>query len=370
MMVLPQLSIAAMGGSYCERFGFDEAKIAERLSLTGLWRPENHSLADILHTRVIEPHIDAIVDRFYEKLGRVPEFIEVVRRHSQFEKLKMTQRAYLLDLGLGFDTPEYFEERLRVGATHERVGVSLTIYQCAYRLLQSLLIDHIPNDLKSMPDDYDALVQFVLRITALDMSLAIETYFTAKLVSLEESIDSMRDESRSLRKSLETDTLTRLHSRAYSIEVLKRALTESQQTHCPLSVVMADLDHFKSINDSHGHLVGDRVLQAVASRMINGSRDSDTFGRYGGEEFILILENTPLAGARVVAERIRHKIGADPVSVNNLSLPVTLSMGAAEARQGDTAESLASRADHALYDAKSAGRNRVCLETGETEAVV
>lgn len=351
-----------MGQSLCERFGFDDARIAERLRMTGPTDPNIHAIADEFQAHVIQPNIESIIDQFYDTLGRNPEFIEIVRRYSQLSKLKMTQRRYLLDLGERFDTADYFEERLRVGAAHQRTGVSLTIYQCAYRLMQSLLIEHIPNELKATPETYDSIVQFVLKITALDMSLAIETYYTDKVISLERSIDSFRDEGELLRKSLELDTLTKLHSRSFSIEVLKRALREMQREHRPLSVVMADLDHFKLVNDHHGHLVGDRVLQAVAARMASGARDRDTFGRYGGEEFILILENTPLAGARVVAERIRRRVDADPVQIKDISLPVTLSLGVAEARAGDTAESLATRADQALYAAKAGGRNQVQVE--------
>jgi len=355
-----------MGQSLCERFGFDSAKIAERLSLTGLTGPDVPAIADELQSHVIQPGIDSIVDQFYDTLGRNAEFSDVVKRHTQFSKLKMTQRRYLLNLGVNFDSPEYIEERLQVGAVHQRVGVSLTLYQCAYRLLQSLLIDHIPDELKSTPATYEALLQFILKITSLDMSLAIETYYTTKVVSLEASIDTIRGHEDVLRKTLEMDALTKLFSRSYSIKALKRALAEARRDNRPLSVVMADLDHFKSVNDRHGHLVGDRVLQAVAARMSSGARDGDTFGRYGGEEFVLILENTPLAGAGVVAERIRGRICADPVHVRDVNIPITLSQGIAQARADDTPESLISRADQALYAAKAGGRNcvKVAVESG------
>jgi two-component system cell cycle response regulator len=366
-MALPGQSSTVMNQNLCERFGFDDAKIVERLGLLGLTGPDVHAMAEELQSHVIQPNIDSIVDAFYDTIGCNPEFIDVVREHSDFSKLKMTQRLYLLNLGENIDTPEYFEERLQVGAAHQRVGVSLTIYQCAYRLLQSLLIKHIPDELKSSPETCESLTQFILKITALDMSLAIETYYTDKVISLQQSIDSIRNEGELLRKSLNTDTLTKLYSRAYAIKELKRALAEVQQEHRPLCVVMADLDHFKSVNDRHGHLVGDQVLRAVARRMVSGARDKDTFGRYGGEEFILILEDTPLAGARVVAERIRQRVGDDPVHVKDVNLAVTMSLGVAEARANDTAEMLAARADHALYAAKAGGRNRVQLEEDAPE---
>jgi diguanylate cyclase (GGDEF)-like protein len=203
------------------------------------------------------------------------------------------------------------------------------------------------------------MIQFIIKVTALDMSLAVETYYTDKVVSLERSIDSMRGEGELLRKNLRTDSLTKLCSRDFSIQVLKEALESSQQNGRPLSVVMADLDHFKSVNDHYGHLVGDQVLGTVAARISCDARERDTMGRYGGEEFLIILEHTGLADAMQVAERIRKEVGANPVHVDDITVPVTISLGVAEACDNDDAKSLTARADRALYAAKAAGRNRV-----------
>lgn len=348
-----------MNQPLCPRFGFDAETIAERLRMTGLSGPDSAELAHDLQYCVVRPNISEIIDSFYSTLGCNPQFEEIVRQHSDPGKLKQTQRRYLLSIGQNIDTPQYFEERLRIGAAHQRVGVSLSLYLCAYRLLQSLLIDNIPQELKSDPGALQSMVQFIIKITALDMSLAIETYYTDKIVTLQRSIDSMRGEGEVLRRSLQTDSLTNLCSRNYSIQVLKEALTTFQQKGCPVSLVMADLDHFKDVNDRYGHLIGDRVLAAVAGRMSFDFRECDTIGRYGGEEFIIILKDTELADARQVAERIRMKVGSDPIHVADVSVPVTMSMGVAEACNQDDAQALATRADRALYAAKAAGRNRV-----------
>jgi len=352
-----------MSGTYCERFGFDAVSILQRLSLTGLTAAGSHALARSVQDHVIRPNLDAVIDSFYREMSQEPRFLEVVRNHTELAKLKATQSRYLLSLGIDFDTTDYFEERLRIGAVHQRVGVSLPLYQCAYRLMQSLLIRHIPATLKSDPATLESLVQFIIKITSLDMSLAIETYYSSTVSSLEQSIDTIRIEGESLRKSLRTDTLTELGSRDYSIETLKRSLAAALESRQPMSVIMADLDHFKRINDKFGHLVGDRVLQAVSSRLSKGARERDTIGRYGGEEFLFILEYTSLDDAVALAERIRQRVGADPIHIDGHDLNLTVSLGVAEARPEDDARTLLARADRALYAAKNAGRNRVATET-------
>jgi len=352
--------------SFCDRFGFDAVSIVQRLSLTGLSAPGSHALARAVQDHVVRPNLDAIIDSFYRDMSQDQRFLEVVRQHTQLARLKATQSRYLLSLGIDFDTTDYFEERLRIGAVHQRVGVSLPLYQCAYRLMQSLLIRHIPATLKSDSDTHESLVQFILKVTALDMSLAIETYYSSTVSSLEKSLDTVRIEGESLRRSLRTDTLTELHSRDFSIATLRSALDSALSTHQPLSVIMADIDHFKRVNDEFGHLIGDRVLQAVASRLSQGARDRDTVGRYGGEEFLFILDHATLTDAVALAERVRQRVAHDPVHVDGQDLAMTISLGVAEARPDDDARTLLARADHALYEAKRAGRNRVAIEGRRT----
>ena len=128
-----------------------------------------------------------------------------------------------------------------------------------------------------------------------------------------------------------------------------------------LSVIMLDLDHFKSINDQYGHEVGDAVLRQVAQMLEGIIRPTDHLSRYGGEEFVAVLPETPLPGARILAERLREQIGSTAIEISKkVSLRVTLSAGIATfPEQGDTAGALIHAADKALYEAKKAGRNRV-----------
>jgi diguanylate cyclase (GGDEF)-like protein len=127
----------------------------------------------------------------------------------------------------------------------------------------------------------------------------------------------------------------------------------------PLSVGLVDLDHFKRVNDTHGHTIGDEVLKAVAKRLAYGLRSGDAVVRFGGEEFLLVLPGAGLEQAVRVAERARAEIEDTPVTVGDTEIHVTASFGVTQRRLGDTREQIIERADEAMYRAKSAGRNRV-----------
>jgi len=345
-----------------QQFGFDRTAIDDRLSLLGLSGPAVLMIAEELQSHVIQPNVDSIVENFYDVLELTPQFRALVQGRGQINHLKMTQRTYLLSLGQAFDTPDYFESRLRVGAAHQRAGVSLSLYQSFFCQLQNMLLSLIPDEIRRKPDAFAELAQFIVKITSLDMSLAIDAYHAAQVNNLEDSITLFREESEILRRSLRFDTVTRVHSRAYVVQALTERLKIAQDNNEPMCAVMADLDHFKEINDTHGHLAGDQVLHDVATRMVTGARSSDIVGRYGGEEFLIVFEDATLEVARDLAERIRIRVLADPFIEDAEKLFVTLSLGVAEARQEDTAQSLIRRADQALYEAKATGRNRVCTE--------
>ncbi len=351
-----------MSNELCLQFGFDTSAIGKRLNLLGLGGPAIPMIAEELQSHVIQPNVDTILEEFYGALEQTPEFQSMALDQGRINHLKMTQRKYLLSLGQDFDTPEYFEGRLRVGAAHERTGVSLSLYQSFYCQLQNMLLAHIPDEIRQKPDAFAELAHFIIKITSLDMSLAIETYHSTEVNELEDSITICREESALLRRSLRFDAVTRVHSRAFVIQALEEKLTAAQEDGAPLCAVMADLDHFKEINDTHGHQVGDSILHDVATRMVTGARSSDVVGRYGGEEFLIIFEDASLDVARDLSERIRIRVLADPFIENSTPLHVTVSLGVARARESDDAEALIRRADLALYEAKTAGRNRVRTE--------
>jgi len=161
-----------------------------------------------------------------------------------------------------------------------------------------------------------------------------------------------------LREQATYDGLTKLLNRTAILEVLGNEVARADREGQPLSVLMLDLDRFKKINDTHGHVTGDAVLREAAHRLRLASRRYDSIGRYGGEEFLVVLPGCDLADAGAQAERLRESIAAGPFECSKQSLQVTISVGVSLAQSGDAGQ-LVREADEALYRAKSKGRNRV-----------
>jgi diguanylate cyclase (GGDEF)-like protein len=180
----------------------------------------------------------------------------------------------------------------------------------------------------------------------------------ARLKEQETVLDNMQSDAK-------TDFLTHLANRRALDERVAAELARAQRYGNMFSLILFDIDHFKRVNDAHGHLVGDRVLQVVAHVLEITVRQTDVAGRFGGEEFMVILPETKLPRARLVAEKIRSAVESAGLKHEQTTVRVTVSAGVGEvAAQGDTQESLIARTDAALYRAKQSGRNRI--EIAET----
>jgi two-component system cell cycle response regulator len=157
------------------------------------------------------------------------------------------------------------------------------------------------------------------------------------------------------------DGLTQVQNRRYFDEQLDREFSRSRRYERVLSLVMLDIDHFKHINDSHGHLAGDAVLKQLASTVKVKIRHEDVFARYGGEEFGIILPEIDLKGARQFAEKVRRLVEQQQFTFEKHKIPVTVSLGVALLKtEHRAAADLVNAADEKLYEAKTSGRNRVC----------
>ena len=155
-----------------------------------------------------------------------------------------------------------------------------------------------------------------------------------------------------------TDALTQVANRRALSENLRRECILSRRQSTPLSLILADIDHFKYVNDEYGHDEGDRVLSVVAKCLKKSVRASDIVYRYGGEEFVILLSHTPISGASLLAERIRARLEIYTDDALQ-SLPLTASLGVATLGSNEDAQSFLNRADKAMYTAKMMGRNRV-----------
>ena len=182
---------------------------------------------------------------------------------------------------------------------------------------------------------------------------------------------TMLRQREALRLLATTDALTGIANRGQLMSTGEQEHARAQRYHQPLCVLMLDLDHFKSVNDRWGHATGDRVIRETAQLLRSMARSQDLAGRLGGEEFALLLPATPLAGARIIAERLRLAVQDNEAVRSDEGEPVrfTVSVGVAALAPQDTAfETLLQRADRALYQAKDGGRNRVELIDTETPA--
>jgi diguanylate cyclase (GGDEF)-like protein len=164
-----------------------------------------------------------------------------------------------------------------------------------------------------------------------------------------------------------TDSLTGIANRRIFLESLGGAISFAQRHQTPLSIIMADLDDFKSVNDTFGHSAGDQVLQAFATLLKENSRQEDLAARFGGEEFIMMLPSTGAEEAAVLGERVRCHW--QEMTSPGFSIQVTASFGVAAYQPGDTVDSFIERADQALYDAKMMGKNQVVVGQDTTEQV-
>lgn len=180
-----------------------------------------------------------------------------------------------------------------------------------------------------------------------------------RILSLEDRLVEAREE---MRFKATHDTLTSLWNRGAVIALLKSELSRSIRERLPVSLLMCDIDHFKQINDIHGHLAGDEVLQEVSKRLLDSVRAYDAVGRYGGEEFLIVLGGCKRDDLKMRAEQMRIGICGSPFSTTYGSISVSLSVGAVTIENWNISASLEpflKRADEALYRAKQAGRNRV-----------
>jgi diguanylate cyclase len=179
-------------------------------------------------------------------------------------------------------------------------------------------------------------------------------------------VDNLRRELETAKNKSMTDSLTGIYNRQAFDEYLTDLIERSQVMKSEFSLLMMDLDNFKAINDTHGHLIGDRVLVAFATKCRNAIRGDDFIARYGGEEFTIVLPGASLRNALKKARQICETVAAARYATNTGEngghLSMTVSIGVSAYKKGDNSVTLIARADKALYDAKKRGKNRASMK--------
>jgi diguanylate cyclase (GGDEF)-like protein len=174
---------------------------------------------------------------------------------------------------------------------------------------------------------------------------------------------AQKNEIKMLKQQVVRDSMTHLSNHQHFLDLLSQEVSRSERYKHPLSLIMADIDLFKTINDNFGHLAGDRVIKTVAVTLQQEIRDSDHVARYGGEEFAIILPDTQIQDAYIAAERIREAIESLRIKHEDNLIQFTMSFGMAsfQIEEGTASDELIKRADRALYQAKKQGRNQCCV---------
>jgi len=191
-----------------------------------------------------------------------------------------------------------------------------------------------------------------------EMELKARLLVGKRILDLQEELVAARE---SMRHAATHDNLTGLMNRGEIVAMLQRELERARREHKPVSIILGDIDHFKNVNDTLGHLFGDEALREIGRRLREQLRVYDGVGRYGGEEFLLILPNCDLANALLRADGLREFIASTPVVCSGVERLITMSMGVAvsECDGENKLEALLNHADAGLYQAKENGRNRV-----------
>jgi diguanylate cyclase (GGDEF)-like protein len=179
-----------------------------------------------------------------------------------------------------------------------------------------------------------------------------------RILSLQHDLIQARE---ALRFQATHDALTTLWSRGATLQLLEGELQRGRRSQTPTGLLMIDIDHFKKVNDTYGHLQGDAVLKETARRISQAVRSYDFVGRYGGEEFLAVLSNCSLEDLRLIAGRMCCAVSASPIQTSDAHVAVTVSIGGILTSNGSSALELLSAADAALYEAKRTGRNRAAV---------
>jgi len=326
----------------------------------GLDNHDKHRI-QILSVEVFQSQSDTIIDKFYEFLLQQPEMKKFLPSEELLVRLKRTQSEYLARFGVEFKSKNYFEYRLRIGIAHARIQLPLNLYIASFLQIQTLLQKAVLNSsLSENPELVTDCYVTISRIIMLDISLAIDSYIHSTMHSLSSSVEKLEHQNNSLADQLMHDSLTGVLSRAYILDILHKQLGQIQRdTDHVLSMVLLDIDHFKSINDQYGHPVGDKVLQQFCKTVQSAIRQQDYFGRYGGEEFLLLINDDKPDNALILVERIRIMIEKHIYMIDSHDIKFTISIGFTMIKSDDTIEKLLQRVDSALYKAKAAGRNKI-----------
>jgi len=226
----------------------------------------------------------------------------------------------------------------------------------------SLLLGDVKSSINTMDLPADLSQAHALLMKEIDRVISSNAALKDELAKSQTVLSERQHQIEDLRTAVRIDGLTQIANRAYFDEKLNEIISLRNRYGDLFSLMMIDIDNFKAVNDSYGHQNGDRILKGVALKLKASLRGSDFLARFGGDEFVVILIKTDLAAATEVAWKLCEEVRSSRFHLDDASLSITLSIGVAEARGDDLAESLLKRTDTAMYRTKSGGRNGVSAD--------
>jgi diguanylate cyclase (GGDEF)-like protein len=317
------------------------------------------------HKALIERHVDGIVSDFYRKQMQIDEVAILIGDSGTLKHLHITQRKYVMDLFSGDYGTEYVNNRLLIGIIHKRAGIEPKLYLSAVRTLK----ESISQCLKQVISDQNLLIatlDALEKILFFDTTLVLDTYIDSLLQEVEEAQrkteayaktleQKVAHRTRQLEEKAKRDPLTELYNQRAMQEFLIRDLSLSEQRKVKIALVYFDIDKFKLVNDTFGHIKGDEVLKEVGLAVKHSVRQTDIPCRYGGDEFCIILPACSAAEARTICEEVIQRVSAKYPDLS-------LSFGIAETGpdhyvDGDT---LIKKADDRMYCAKKVVGYQIC----------
>mgnify|MGYP000321340811 CR=1 FL=1 len=347
-----------------EQMQISDIEIANRKLLLGLDDDALFLLSN--HKLLIEDNIDMIVDEFYERQTEIDEISLLIGDSQTLMRLRNAQRKYVVDLFSGTYDSEYVNNRLRIGMVHKRIGVEPKLYLSAVKTLRDLVVKVLRKNL-----EHDELLDMTL--DALDNLLYFDTtlVFDTYIDSLVGEIESAKRKTEAYAKSLEEkvaertqqleeqaklDPLTGIYNQRAMQDVLRRELSVAKRRSSKLAFIYFDIDNFKEINDTQGHIKGNDVLKFIGKTLLANIREGDVPCRYGGDEFCIILLDCEIDNAKDISQKI--------ITEFSQRYPdYSLSIGISESDPGESMEvdDLIRNADKKMYLAKKTKGSYVCF---------
>ncbi len=327
---------------------------------------------------------DALLDKLHAQIEELRGEAAAVGHHGSLEEQSVGRRVLVVDRSreIGLNVAQLLDEEYAVSTCHsgesaqaliEGGGLDLLLLglepadqegiELCRRLRQSPGLGGLPIILLLDPADAETVAEGLEAGASDYVSLPLQRRELRARVAAVLRSRALNEELETRNRTLEelslTDPLTGLANRRYLVQRLEQESSEAQRYGQPLGLLMVDIDHFKAINDSYGHEVGDRLLVEVAAVLRGCVRQYDVVARFGGEEFVVVLPQTPTAGLLQAAQKIQEAVAVTPLQVGTQQLRLTVSVGGAVRHRDESPQSLIQRADQAMYEAKRAGRNTV-----------